>query len=108
VVTVDAANDCYATWKVFQALEALRRETPSIEMPDLIDYFDYWKESRFKKVRVLLCDVRKHGKTVEMELCNLISVRSSPEEREILQEDLYRRYLGKSRNTLKLKIEGIM
>lgn len=91
-VTVDAANDCYATWKVFQVLETLRQETPSIEMPDLIDYFDCWKESKLKMVRTLLFNVRRHGQTVEMELCSLISARSSPKQRDKLQEDLYRRY----------------
>jgi hypothetical protein len=35
---LDAANDCYATWKIFQMLEALRRLTPGLEIPPRIDY----------------------------------------------------------------------
>jgi len=34
----DAANDCYAAWKVFQSIEAMRFATPDAKMPDLIDY----------------------------------------------------------------------
>ena len=29
----DAANDCYAGWKVFQILEAIRLNTPGVEVP---------------------------------------------------------------------------
>ena len=33
VIIVDAANDCYAGWKVFQMLEAIRLNTPGVEVP---------------------------------------------------------------------------
>ena len=33
VLIVDAANDCYAGWKVFQMLEAIRRNMPGVEVP---------------------------------------------------------------------------
>lgn len=33
VLTIDAANDCYAGWKVFQMLEAIRLNTPGVDIP---------------------------------------------------------------------------
>ena len=32
-VTVDAANDCYSSWKVFQMLEAIRQKQDGVEIP---------------------------------------------------------------------------
>lgn len=32
-VTVDAANDCYSSWKVFQMLEAIRQQLDGVEVP---------------------------------------------------------------------------
>lgn len=107
MIIVDAANDCYATWKVYQVLEILRQETHSIEMPEVIDYFEYWKGNRIKKVRGLLIDVRTHGEIVEMELCHLIAAQVSPEERGIMREELYQRLSKYGRRRL-LKMKEVM
>src|SRR5271170_1135952 len=50
---VDAANDCYAAWKVFQMLEAFR-VVEGVEMPALIDYRDsVGKKNRKRRVKLL-------------------------------------------------------
>jgi hypothetical protein len=35
---VDAANDCYSAWKVFQMLEAIRQKQEDLEVP--IEHLD--------------------------------------------------------------------
>ena len=57
VVIVDAANDCYATWKVFQMLEAFRL-VEGVEMPPLIDYGEDVAKMNQKKRRQLLETMR--------------------------------------------------
>jgi len=50
---VDAANDCYAAWKVFQMLEAFR-VVEGCEMPALIDYGEsVEKKNRKRRVKLL-------------------------------------------------------
>ena|ERR1700737_2282488 len=45
-LTADAANDCYASWKIFQVLYTLRQLTsdPPIGIPSLVDYRVAWAE----------------------------------------------------------------
>ena len=59
-VTVDAANDCYAAWKVFQMLEAFR-VVEGVEMPVLIDYGEDIGKKNRKKRRQLLESMRCLG-----------------------------------------------
>ena len=54
---VDAANDCYASWKVFQMLEKFRVDA-GIEMPALIDYRDELDKKNLKKKRRFLESMR--------------------------------------------------
>ena len=50
---VDAANDCYAAWKVFQMLEAFII-VKGVEMPALIDYRDsVWAKNRKRRRKLL-------------------------------------------------------
>lgn len=77
---VDAANDCYAAWKVFQMLEALRL-VAGVEMPALIDYRDSVRKKNRKRRAKLLESMRiirsEGGRCLAMlnELINLKRTR---------------------------------
>jgi hypothetical protein len=43
MLTVDAANDCYACWKIYEALSGLQNNSPGLEIPQLIDYKEVWR-----------------------------------------------------------------
>lgn len=53
---VDAGNDCYAGWKVFQVLEAIRRNTPGVKVP--IEPYDSYIKIRKRKPIELLVRLR--------------------------------------------------
>ena len=74
---VDAANDCYAGWKVFQMLEKFRMEG-QLEMPQLIDYRDEVEKKNQKTRRRLLdamrCLKAEGGRSMAI-FNDLISIR---------------------------------
>jgi hypothetical protein len=75
--STDAANDCYAGWKVFQILEAFR-VVEGYEMPMLIDYGDEVdKKNRKRRVRLLesMRNVRAEGGRCLALLNELISIK---------------------------------
>jgi hypothetical protein len=57
---VDAANDCYASWKIFQVLDIMRHcsSDPTLEIPSPVDYQEFWdekvKDDLKKKKRTLV------------------------------------------------------
>jgi hypothetical protein len=82
----DAANDCYASWKIFQVLDTLRKEEGS-EIPSLIDYGDVIRrrsqddyDKRMKRLiergRKIVQDGRECQKLV-LQIHNLVSLRIS-------------------------------
>jgi hypothetical protein len=78
--SVDAANDCYAAWKVFQMLESFRL-VKGVKMPALIDYGDSLVKKNRKRRRQLLESMRivrgEGGRCMSMlnELINLKKAR---------------------------------
>lgn len=72
VLIVDAANDCYAGWKVFQMLEAIRLNTPGVEVP--IEEMPQYKgilEGSSKKLKNYLNRVVYEGRKCEKTLKEL-------------------------------------
>ena len=84
-VIVDAANDCYAAWKIFQKLETLRSILPGVELPPLIDYWEETVKKNRKRavimIKVLrdrLRSLQKKGRaasTILRELCDIVDMR---------------------------------
>ena len=63
VADIDAANDCYAVWKIFQVLDRLRQDN-NIEMPALIDYKEECRVrdmiERLRRMRALVTLLKIH------------------------------------------------
>lgn len=82
VLIVDAANDCYAGWKVFQMLEAIRLNIPGVEVPiEEMPQYEGMVEGPSKKLKNYLNRVVYEGRKCEKTLNELEIILSEKIDR---------------------------
>jgi len=55
---LDAANDCYACWKIYEVLSGAHGNYDCVEIPEPIDYRKVWlegvKDQNLRKIKALI------------------------------------------------------
>lgn len=57
-LTLDAANDCYACWKIYEVLSGVQGSYGCVEIPEPMDYRKVWlervKDQNLRKIKALI------------------------------------------------------